>query len=77
MFFSFDESEILNSIFQSLTDIPPKEDFLNIIEKIIELAEDNDLKLIYTNIHSKLLIISEERFKNLSSNLPVDTISVY
>lgn len=77
MKFSFDESEIMNHYLDQEEEKPTKEVFIQKLDDVKTNTEDSELIEVCSSIIVKLKNLDKEKYNNLISELPVDTISVY
>lgn len=77
MRFSFEESELINSFFEDIKEVPLKEMVVTELEQAKNNATEPELVEIVNSTIQKIKTLEPEAFNKVFSDLPIDTYTTY
>lgn len=77
MKFTFEESELINNLFENIQDIYSKELVIDKLKQIKTNTEEPELVEIVNTTIQKISILDEELLINIINDLPIDTYTTY
>lgn len=77
MRFSFDESELINSFFEDIDELPNKDFVIKTLDTAKNNTEDPELVLIANNTIDKIKKLDDTTFKAIFENIPINSYVTY